>query len=1370
MAWAPILTVQKKQGWQPILSVKPPAKPVAPGSPVTHGLGGFGATQTSTPQANLYQQKAPNFQTLSGENVHVPPTAPAQFAKLNPNPGQSLGVASNDAAKFVASIPQAIPRAGAALAATAVERFTGQPAPAVTPQSPAARTLLGSEPITSYQQQGTGVSQYLEQAGFTPGFSDIAASVGVAGMAVADMSPFGGRASFVTKLKNATDPASVANLMAQAKFSPDIIAKYAPDLARLSETKDIQKALDAAASLQSNPKRVTPQQPVPIKPSAAPAPTKATPENIRQAANDNVKTAINEKRAVVIDPDGLKKTFNDYDPKNHELYSRAANDNYREALSQVPNPVVKFTAGGSGSGKSELLLKKITPDFDGIVVDKTLSSYDSARKQINEALAAGKTVEINAILPRIESAWKFTQKREVATGRGVPLEAFVDRHVGFVETLKQLIKDGDVHIRLKDTREKFTTREAADAPFITDKSKILAALNSLSYSKDKLIRELQDVKLSEKSRRKTIAKRELRLRGGDSASQSTLSRGRGGDVYVDGGRGAAGPLRAGDDPRGSDRVLHENARGEAVAASRTTRESPLGEASGQAPVRTSSRTAEQSLPSPEPAPLKSLSLANDADKLAIDASINVNNLRLTNDGKQVVNQTVAELSHILEAKLGRTLSNKETVELADNTSKVLTRAVGREQTLDWQAAMLKTRQSMTAAAETGRIDKDFLQNLITVKTQGTDIARKLQSLSIKADPKETTNMQTIVDAVLDTTNNAEEILRAAEGVDFNDFRQASAFFRKFVKPKMGEWIDMVRYNSMLSSPLTHFVNAFSNAINSSLVAPIEKAVTGGLDWIGAAVTGRERRYFAGESASYIAAYFGNIKEATSNFAGALSGRRAATNLDTRHIPVAVGGVKGAVASTLSVPMRVLEASDQFFTALTQAGEMAALTKRASKGVATPTAAVTAADKAAYRLFRQDIFSEEQGKLLDAVDQLTNLVQMMRTNKNPIIANIGKFTVPFIRTPMNIFKQGIEYSPFGYLTLLGAANKTEQLSKAVIGSAVFAGAATLLMSNRLTWAEPISEADRNAFRASGMLPYSVKIGDTWVQYQKLPPPVAFPMAMIALLDDAQKSKKIDQSTVEMILSTISKYGSFLADQSYAKSVGDLMAAVKGGESDWARVFGNIPQQLIPYRALGGWLSRLIDDVQRKPDPDGTFIEKQVQLMMMNIPGLSDNVPARTDSAGNEIKAPNNEINAISPVRVSTENPEAKAEFQMMQEIRKLERDATTKNNILKDQAEATWAEISELPREEMIARLKEMKTANPALHDKVVDVGEADRLELTATEKVLKSATVATRAQLILDELNATKTPEERKALVEKYKKKKILTDAVADRIRELKNQ
>ncbi len=689
---------------------------------------------------------------------------------------------------------------------------------------------------------------------------------------------------------------------------------------------------------------------------------------------------------------------------------------------------------------------------------------------------------------------------------------------------------------------------------------------------------------------------------------------------------------------------------------------------------------------PEPALKPSLQAESNLSKLPRDISsdinkvntnLNLDHINVSPESKKIIQQTVDEVKPLIEKSVGQKLSSKEAINLAERSSKTLNRVVGRDETLNWQASMLKARQALAHASENGTVDENYIKNLLTIKTQGTDIARKLQSLSVGADAIEPTAKQAIMEAVLKTNASVDEILKASKGVDFKDLNQATEFYRKFVKPTTGEWLDLVRYNSMLSSPKTHIVNVFSNLVNTTLVAPIEKTLTGGLDFLASGITGNPRKYYAGEGAAHLTNYFKNIKDATYRFADVMGGNRAFTNLDTRFIPIATKGVKGKVVSALSYPTKLLEGMDQFFTSLSEGAAKGSLEYRASKGVKMGNIASEASKEAQYRLFRQKPLADQEGHLLNAVDQFTVMMQGLRNNKNPIVSNVSKFTVPFIQTPMNIFKQGIEYSPMGFGTLAGAANKTEQLSKAIIGSSIFAGAATLLSSNRLTFGEPIDETGKRNFRESGMLPYSVKIGDKWVSYQKLPPALSFPLALTAGIHDAIKSKKMDDGTAELILSAVSKYGTFLSEQSYAKSIGDMLSSVKGGEAGIANVISNYSQQLMPYRAFTGWLARLTDKSQRKIDSKADFIDKQVQLFMMNIPGLTEKVPARLDSQGQPIPNQSPVLNAFSPVQTSKQTDTQTKDYENTQAIKQLNKEKTFQNAEVKDKLQPVYDQAKAL---------------------------------------------------------------------------------------------
>lgn len=630
-----------------------------------------------------------------------------------------------------------------------------------------------------------------------------------------------------------------------------------------------------------------------------------------------------------------------------------------------------------------------------------------------------------------------------------------------------------------------------------------------------------------------------------------------------------------------------------------------------------------------------------------DPYFNVSRLNVSNKKQQAVKAVIEESKPQIEQVVGKKLSNKEVIDFSNQSAKVLNRAVNREQTKQWSASMLKAREQLAKAAHDDSLTPEFLDTLINVKSQGADIARKLQSLSINADPKTVTAKQAILEAVLKVTDNSDEILQAARGVNFNDQAQATAFYRQFVKPKAEDWLTLIRYNSMLSSPNTHIINTSSNLQGTGLVAPIEKTILGGIDWMRSKATGTSRRYYAGEGGEYAKGYYSSLAEASKNFTKVMRGEALSGNPDIRQLPLTTKkGMARVAENVLNYPMRLLEGMDQFFGTLTQAGVERSLNYRASKGVNVGNIAYKAEQEAANRLFRGEIGGKDQGTLLRAIDQVTNLVFRARSNENPIVRTIAQFTLPFVKTPMNIVKQMVEYSPAGVLTIPGAKFKQEQLAKAVMGAGVALGASQLLSSDRLTWSEPTNEKQRNAFKASGLQPYAIKIGDKWVSYAKLHPVIGFNLAMVAALNDSFKNKKLSESEVETALTGLSKWWGYFADQSYIKNMGDLVASARGDLTGTARLISNYPTQVIPFRALMSWVERLVDPYQRQADPDGSILEKQLQIIGSQIPGIAGNVPTRKNLYGEPIENQNRLINAFSPAKITTENPQQKAVYDDM----------------------------------------------------------------------------------------------------------------------------
>jgi hypothetical protein len=533
---------------------------------------------------------------------------------------------------------------------------------------------------------------------------------------------------------------------------------------------------------------------------------------------------------------------------------------------------------------------------------------------------------------------------------------------------------------------------------------------------------------------------------------------------------------------------------------------------------------------------------------------------------------------------------------------------------------------MLKGAEKGRISR----------AQGSEIAQQLQARRIIANELDTPQQR--IFKLLDAAGvNPEAYVNRLAKVDFSDAKQVVEAYRDLVPAKKAEWLDTLRYNSMLSSPLTQAVNIFGNAQGVMGVAPIEKTIRGTFDAI-AGTFGKERQYAAGEGLAYSKGAVTNIRNATIEFRDALtgSGKYANPDFNDYNIPLATKGVSGAAYKGLSFPMRVLDGMDKFFRTMASAGEESALNLRENKGIKLGgNKEALMEQEASYRVFQQEFNKPGQGTMLDAFDSFAQLVMSGRNSKNPYVSTISKFTVPFVKTINNINKQGmVEYSPVGFLNMHGNTDKVTSLTRATMGTAVFGLSALLVAAGEMTWAEPRDPEERARFRSEGKQAYAVKIGGKWLNFSKLHPSISFPMAMTAAIDDAMKNKKIDQGNADAIMEAISKYGNFLADQSYAKTVGDTLGAIGGDKEAVARMVANNIQQVIPMRAFTGWFARMTDGVERKVDTTKGYIDQQVQSIMQQYPGLRQKTTTR-DYKGEPIPANNPVFNAISPVRVTND---------------------------------------------------------------------------------------------------------------------------------------
>jgi phage-related protein (TIGR01555 family) len=160
--------------------------------------------------------------------------------------------------------------------------------------------------------------------------------------------------------------------------------------------------------------------------------------------------AYHKANGNVIDPDEVKKLNPEFASNPdlaravHEPSSKLAKMIYAQALEAKAargdtSPTI-FTAGGSGSGKSAtspVAKKLMGAADDGLVYDSTLSSFDSAKSRIDQALSVtGGDVGIVYTNTPLERAFEFNLKRI----RSVSIDTLIHAHHGASKAIGKILK------------------------------------------------------------------------------------------------------------------------------------------------------------------------------------------------------------------------------------------------------------------------------------------------------------------------------------------------------------------------------------------------------------------------------------------------------------------------------------------------------------------------------------------------------------------------------------------------------------------------------------------------------------------------------------------------------------------------------------------------------------------------------------------------------------------------------------------------------------------------------------------------------------------------------------------------------------------
>ena len=270
------------------------------------------------------------------------------------------------------------------------------------------------------------------------------------------------------------------------------------------------------------------------------------------------------------------------------------------------------------------------------------------------------------------------------------------------------------------------------------------------------------------------------------------------------------------------------------------------------------------------------------------------------------------------------------------------------------------------------------------------------------------------------------------------------------------------------------------------------------------------------------------------------------------------------------------------------------------------------------------FTNQADGLLQGFYRLRS-VEVPGTGLRPL-----EFVFPFVKTTYNIMKRGLELTPAGSLKLLSGevrsdpVKRADTIAKAALGSAFMA---FLAANTELTGAVPDNKSDKEAFYASGKMPYSVKINGKWVSYRDWGPP-SIPMAIVAAFSNKYRNKTSEDFHYDLEKAAgIAGEEIFLngtALRTLTRAYDNLTTPWKGGIK---QVAAEQMTGYVPFSTMLRNVAESQDEYLRKPD-------RWYHWIMQGLPGLRPKVPLHKEPIKNRKVG----LMAFSPVTVSDASDE------------------------------------------------------------------------------------------------------------------------------------
>ena len=281
------------------------------------------------------------------------------------------------------------------------------------------------------------------------------------------------------------------------------------------------------------------------------------------------------------------------------------------------------------------------------------------------------------------------------------------------------------------------------------------------------------------------------------------------------------------------------------------------------------------------------------------------------------------------------------------------------------------------------------------------------------------------------------------------------------------------------------------------------------------------------------------------------------------------------------------------------------------------------------------------------------VRKMLNNVNFKGYGLGDVLIPFAKTPANLTKAIVDYSPVGLVNTLVKGKRlknaietnqftpqmqhdfVQTLGKATVGTMLYIAGYALAKAGIVSGESDDDKDVQNFMKNTlGVNSYSIKIGDKSFTYDWAQP-IAAPLSIMANI--VQKEDE-NASALETVLSSLDTAGNILLEQSFMESINTALNNNDGLASGIQEAIFDLPARAIP--TFMKQIADMIDGTQRTSFEYGKPLESAINSVKSKIPFLSKTLAPSVDSMGREIQkygGKNNIFNVFfNPANVSTEN--------------------------------------------------------------------------------------------------------------------------------------